>query len=262
MTLNKGAKESEIQSAEQYSHRDVVQQTVQAPHEYQTSDESSDEEESLLSYQKNSNATIVLENARLIIDTLYKLSFKIRNPATRVGFSKARAYRQIDEDTGVDLMEAFSIWDLRHFAEIFGRYQQVPPSKCENHFLVQRLARANTRRRQQFGQWQKHTMKLERFNHGPIQPRPDAQPIAALSSERGLLSLPSTATKLEESKIDLDDCASIRTASTLYVLSKEDEENDVQIPPLPKELCAKNEFECPYCHIICAKRTSNKLAWK
>ncbi len=99
--MDKGTKKLDSRSAEQSGHLDVVQQ-VQPPHEYQTSDESSDEEESLLSYQKNSNVAIMLENARLIIDTLYKLSFKIRDPATRVGFSKARAYRQVDEDTGGD----------------------------------------------------------------------------------------------------------------------------------------------------------------
>ncbi|CAD6592621.1 MAG: hypothetical protein ASARMPREDX12_006280 [Alectoria sarmentosa] len=42
------------------------------------SDESSEDEETLMSYQQDSISIIVLENAKLIIDRLYKLSFKIR----------------------------------------------------------------------------------------------------------------------------------------------------------------------------------------
>lgn len=42
------------------------------------SDESSEDEEALMSYQQDSISIIVLENAKLIIDRLYKLSFKIR----------------------------------------------------------------------------------------------------------------------------------------------------------------------------------------
>ena len=68
---------------------------------YQASDESSEEEEALMSYKADSISTIVLENANSIIDRLYKLSFKIRNPATRLGFSRARSYCAIDGETGV-----------------------------------------------------------------------------------------------------------------------------------------------------------------
>ncbi|CAD6586191.1 MAG: hypothetical protein ASARMPRED_002468 [Alectoria sarmentosa] len=42
------------------------------------SDESSEDEEALMSYQQDCISIIVLENAKLIIDRLYKLSFKIR----------------------------------------------------------------------------------------------------------------------------------------------------------------------------------------
>ena len=64
------------------------------------SDESSEQDDSYLSYQQDSISTIILENVRLIVDRLYKLSFKIRNPATRLGFSKARSYREIEAETG------------------------------------------------------------------------------------------------------------------------------------------------------------------
>lgn len=262
---NTGAKRvsSSVRSAPQASYIDLVPETMQAAHEESSGDESSDEEESLLSYQVTSLFTIVLENLGLIIDTLYKLSFKIRNPATRLGLSKARTYRQMDEENGVDLMDVYSAYDLKHVAEITGQYLHVP---CEDHFLVQRLARANTLRRRQFGQWRNHVVKLDRSNQAPAQvnaTRPKAEPITVYSKENGVTSLPSTATRLEVSKINLEDSASVRTTSTSVTLPREDEkEADVHIQPLPEKLRTDNEFECPYCHILCAKRTADQSAWK
>lgn len=89
---------------------------------YQASDESSGEEQALMSYKADSISTIVLENAKLIIDRLYKLSFKIRNPATRLGFFRARSYCAKDGETGVDLMKRYAYFDLRHVAETMARY--------------------------------------------------------------------------------------------------------------------------------------------
>lgn len=264
LELDKGAKQpsSLLPIGQRADYSGIVPETVPAPYQNQNSDESSDEEESLLSYQNNSISAIELENARLIIDTLYKLSFKIRNPATRLGFSKARTYRQVNEDTGVDLMNAFIPFDLKHVAEIFAHHLQVSPGECENDFLVQRLARANTHRRRQFGQWWNHITKLERSNHAPAQfnpAGPDLQLNPGLSKAKGHPSLPSTATRLEETTIS---SASIKTTSTYVALSKEDEETDIHIPPLPKNLRAKDEFECPYCRVLCAKRLCNQSAWE
>ena len=254
------------QKTEHIGCTDVASEAVQPPEDRQTSDESSDEEESLLSFQTDSNSVIVLENARLVIDTLYKLSFKIRNPATRLGISKALVYQQVDEDTGVDLMNTYSLFDLSHVAEISGHYLQKSPKDCENHFLVQRLAKANTHRRRQFAQWRNHVIKLERSHDAPVplsQAKSSAQQQSGTLNEKTRLSLPSTATKLDESRINVDESFSIRSTSTMMVLSQEDgEEADIHVPPLPEKLRSKNEFECPYCHIHCAKRTANQSAWE
>ena len=188
---------------------DQAARTGRDYHEDLDSDESSEDEEALMSYQEDSISTIVLDNARLIIDRLYKLSFKIRNPATRLGFSKARNFRQIDEETGIDLIEGYASFDLRHVAEIIAQYWGMVQAECEKFELVQRLARANTSRRRQFGQWRRHRLKLESAEKAFAQAMEDKSNVQATSVllkvpegyEKGAFSVPSTATRPDESKV-------------------------------------------------------------
>ena len=237
--------------------------------EVQVNEESSEDEEDLASYQEDPICDIVLENAKITINRLYKLSFKIRNPATRLGFSKARSYRAIDEETGEDVMEWYAYFDLRHVAEIIARHWRISPEECEKHELVQRLARANTNRRRQFGQWRRHKLKLESIakviknpegNKSNIRATPSLLEIPQ-GSEKGALSLPSAATRFDENNVDLNDTASSISTST-FAIPTEDEDNDICIPPLPGKLCTGKEFECPFCHILCSTRSSERIAWE
>ena len=224
-----------------------------------------------MSYQEDPISTALLENAKLIIDRLYRLSFKIRNPATRLGFSKARGYCAIDEESGVDVMRRYAYYDLRHVTEIMAKYRQMSPVECEDLDLVRRLARAITNRRRQFGQWWRHRMKME--NVGKVVLVPESKPkhntkaAPSLSksprgSEKGALSLPSTATKLDEINVDLNDTASAMSTSTYAVIFTKDDKNDVNIPPLPRKLRTGNEFECPFCHVLCSRHVASKTLWE
>ena len=223
-----------------------------------------------MSYKADSISTIVLENAKLIIDRLYKLSFKIRNPATRLGFSRARSYCAIDGETGVDLMKRYAYFDLRHVAEIMARYWRMSPEECENCGLVLRLARANTNRRRQFGQWRRHRLKLENVEKALTQRMETDSNIKAVPSllkapraiEKGVPSLPYTATRLDENNINLNDTDSAVSSSSHAISFAENHEHDVIIQPLPKKFCTGKEFECPFCHILCSKRICNKTAWE
>ena len=80
--------------------------------------DSDSDSEDFESYLESSLAKTALENAEGVIDRLYRLAFKIRNPATRLGFSKAQNFQQIDPDTGVDLIEVFAAFDLQHVEQI------------------------------------------------------------------------------------------------------------------------------------------------
>lgn len=263
----------DVTTAQVYIPNEVSDQAARSrkdSDEAQASDESSEDEEDLMSYQEGSISGIVLENVKLMIDRLYKLSFKIRNPATRLGSSKARSYRALDEETGVDLMEQYAYFDLRHVAEIVAPYWGMSPGECESHDVVQRLAKANTNRRRQFGQWGRHKLKLESVGNWFVQMlNKDPNLLTAPSvlhipqgSQKGALSLPSTATKFNENNIDLDDNASAISSSTYAIRFAAGDGNTIDVPTLPKELCTDKDFECPYCHILCSSRLSNKMAWE
>ncbi|KAK5190084.1 general transcription repressor [Exophiala xenobiotica] len=165
--------------------------------------------------------SILLQNVEDVIDRLFKLSTKIRNPSTRLISTRAKLYRYIDEDSGCDLLEAFKHYDYCHVLSIFRGYYQKASSEvyeaslgnfvngedeveekwhtaencllCESRqevmedfwenraslsdksaasmssldrdveadFLVQRLAKANAQRRQQFFYWRAHHNKRE-----------------------------------------------------------------------------------------------------
>ena len=81
----------------------------------------SDEEAMLASYGDDSLIDIILARLEDIIDRLYRLSFRIRNPATRLNVSKAAEYRDVDESTNVDLMDVYAEADRKHVHELHNR---------------------------------------------------------------------------------------------------------------------------------------------
>ena len=207
-------------------------------------------------------AKLALDNIRDTIDRLYRLSFRIRNPATRLGFSKAKRYRLIAED-GTDLSESVMAIDLKHVDDLMANHLRMPPEESQNHFLVQRLARANTTRRQQFGLWRRHRLKVEHKIEGT-----GGSKNTRLHNDSGttsqqtpdIVSQPTTATKIDAS-IGLDEAQSVLTSSTFTALSREDQGREIVIPRLPKKVRGK-DFECPYCYIFCPGRISDGSAWK
>ena len=207
-------------------------------------------------------ARLALDNIRDTIDRLYRLSFRIRNPATRLGFSKAKRYRLIAED-GTDISETVIAIDLKHVDDLMAKHLKMPPEESRNHFLVQRLAKANNARRQQFGLWRKHRLKVEQ----QIESTERSKNIA-LHKDSGTtsqqtpdtISQPTTATRIDAS-ICLDENQSVFTSSTFTALSREDQGREIVIPRLPEKVRGK-DFECPYCYILCPGRISDGSAWK
>lgn len=208
-------------------------------------------------------ATLASDNVRDTIDRLYRLSFRIRNPATRLGFSKAKHYRLMAED-GTDLMESFIAIDLKHVDDLTAKRLKMPPEESRNHFLVQGLARANTNRRQQFGLWRRHRMKVEQSveqTGGSKKIDSHNDPGTISQQNPDTISQPSTATKIDASKIRLDDSQSISSCWICTSLFSEHQEQEIIIPRLPDKVRGK-DFECPYCYILCPGRISNGSAWR
>lgn len=236
----------------------------------------SDEKEMVESYEDESLSDIILVRLESMIDRLYRLSFRIRNPATRLGTTKASGYRDIDKDTGIDLIEMFEAADRRHMQELLKQMSGASVDKPNNHYLVSRLSQANTLRRKQFGQWRRHRRKLEGLSRHEQDLASEkhvsgskGQPLLTDGNDPRTLqssgdkepSRPSTATRIVDRYIDLDDNRSIVTTST-YAQLHDADATEVLMPPPPNVPSHMKEFECPYCHILCSRKTFEKRTWE
>lgn len=192
-------------------------------------------------YENGSINEAAFVSAVDVLDRLLRISMKIRNPKTRTGSSKAFQYANVDPDTGINLIDRYYDHDKSHIKELLADYRKAKVTEVEDHFLLERLAQANMRRRQQFAYWSYHKLNLvrrsEEIREKPTTtvirdqtiPRPAfATPTADSISQH---SRPTTATHLDASKMKLDDAESvISTASAFLPLTAEDME-DIPIPP-------------------------------
>ena len=154
--------------------------------------------------------------SQLPIDRLYRLSFRIRNPLTRLGSSKTKQYQLTAED-GTDLLESFTAIELKHVDDLMAKHSRMPPEKSRNHFLAQRLARTNATRGQQFGLWRRHGMQAEQSIErigGSKKIELHNDPGTTSQQKSDTRSQPSTDTRFDASKIRLDDSRSIFSSST------------------------------------------------
>lgn len=227
------------------------------------------DEEDFSSYQTEPLTDAYLANIISTIDRLYSLAFKIRNPAMRLGMSKAATYSEIDPETKADLIKEFEQIDSLHVEELFRLFGHPDPDP--RHYLIRRLAKANTRRRQQFRYWNKRRAKYEVLEH-PQQPeitsremekQPASQPELPMVRPASETLKASTATWLDEKKVNLDDDASVvSSSSTFFSMSSQQDDERVGIPPPPTVGVSAKEFECPFCCIICPRKTLERKAWE
>ncbi|KIW11455.1 hypothetical protein PV08_10755 [Exophiala spinifera] len=89
-----------------------------------------DEEEGELEPQ--SYIDILLEVIVGLVNRLFKLSTKIRNTSTRLGFSRAKFFESIDKDTGVDLIKAFAHYDDDYVRSVFLQYRLDAPEEIRS----------------------------------------------------------------------------------------------------------------------------------
>lgn len=155
-----------------------------------------------------------------------------------------------------------------------------------SNWLIRRAGIANARRKQQFVYWKEHA---ERISRGPAGNAPhlgrderqhddtlaanNKQPIQTQSEEGGQLtmnldsgdglgkSLATSATRLDESFVKLDDLKSVIShqsrVSTVMNLRGE----KLEWPSPPYQPASSRFFTCPYCKIICPRKYLDKEAW-
>ncbi|KAG9780374.1 hypothetical protein KCU88_g3711, partial [Aureobasidium melanogenum] len=95
-------------------------------------EDSSDEED----LQPQQHLRLLLDSVREVIDGLFRLSTRIRNPATRLASSKAKLFQQIDVDSGVDLIKAFGHYDHDYVLSLFAWFQSKAPGEARTGDLA------------------------------------------------------------------------------------------------------------------------------
>ncbi|KAL9616861.1 MAG: hypothetical protein Q9160_008317 [Pyrenula sp. 1 TL-2023] len=246
------------------------------------------------------------------IDRLYRLSTKIRNPSSRSMSTKASQFQQTDPKTGVDFLQAIAQFDFEHVGAVFLQLwknkflaeldiDQVQrkshdgldfvdsseptntPSQHRDDLLddndiklVQRIGRANVRRRQQFAYWKHHRAKLTQ--HVEALGRHVSAPNHVTSTVTDLdqvhMTTMSTISKpvlahsvTTASRLVVPQPIAIETKSTASVSEyaasawRPDAEI-VDFPSAPKQARKDKYFECPYCFTICSTNILRDKAWK
>lgn len=92
-------------------------------------DDSSDDED----IQHRDYAAISATSIADIIEQLFRLSTRIRNPTTRLASTKANDFSATDEDSGQDLVEAYKHWDYCHVLAVFAAHACQTPTDQFQH---------------------------------------------------------------------------------------------------------------------------------
>lgn len=196
---------------------------------------------------------------------LYELSIAIRNPAPRDRILKLAS---------IDVSH-FEEWDMRH---VEGVFPQGSP------FLLQRLGKANTKRRQVFEYLEKYHRKLahnmdailnleavdstiddEHTKDGPkgvegsgLRSNIESNIESRLSTTATTTNTQTTITTFVENKKDMaiDEIQSETSAAS----EDPGEESKLQMPEPPKGALDGQPFECPCCYDII--KVSSRISWR
>ena len=257
-----------------------------------------------------SDLELLLDSVRDPIDRLYKLSIWIRNPSSRFTSSKALRHREPDPESGVDFLKAIEAFDHDYVSSVFLQYRKslairefptVEPTETQNgdqdesvweplgtllsqhkanvlndseSFLVRRIARANSRRRQQFAYWKKHRHKLiqhsesamqhVKLGHDPIPvgTKLEVERLEPIVHPLGPTRSVTTATHLEISHLNIKDDQSHISVSEYAPSVSQFQVENVDFPPPPIVASGAKYFECPYCFTMCSTALLGPKAWK
>jgi hypothetical protein len=255
--------------------------------------DSDDEFSDKSSQEGESTLDLLVESIHDPINRLYRTSIWIRNPSSRFASSKALRHQQIDEDTGLDLLTAYGPFDRDFVSSLFSHWKPTAESSVQRDpihhtrkgkekvatddgmpfvhpadYLIQRLTRANYRRRQQFSYWKRHREKahLHAKSSAPaILPAASTLDQHVTSSEmKGPLAHSvTTATLLKSQHIpSFRDDITVGSLSIYAPSYRSGTAEQISFPAPPKVAPNQKYFECPYCFTICPSKMSKPEAWR
>src|SRR5436190_10041683 len=116
-----------------------------------SSEESDDETE-----QPQTELEQRLLDIAAIINHLYKLSIRIRNPSLRAKSLRTTSLKLFDPDTGIEIFSAYRDYDRRFVEDLFREFRSDVQTAEDDYFLFERCSEAITMRRQYFKYWERH----------------------------------------------------------------------------------------------------------
>lgn len=216
-----------------------------------------------------SKARRILHLLAIIVDhiqSLFQVSALLRRPTIPNKYLRSSSKKATTE-----IESQFYDWDLAHIIEkrrfwINQQKWDVPVEKneVEGNYLLQRLAIANVKRREQFHYWQVHPAQRSviKLPNKPIDlntvtttlnPVPTRQ-LPGTAGPRSEISKPSHGTKQSFStvaKSDLNDSVTFSgRPRTVYVSSTKGGKYVLRVPPVPKVIDESPTLKCPYCSTI------------
>jgi hypothetical protein len=253
-------------------------------------------------------ARVVLDDTSDIVDRLYRLAAKLRSSTNRAPPSARNLYRE--PLTGIDGEEIYLTSSERQIAkaqtekfhlcrieeivrqsrrdedgDLFPRENKTPELGPHTMIVIQRIARGNAYRQQQFIFWRQRewdrrntvdhevtTIRSSLLPNGPIQV---SQELA--EAERADLNVPAKINAafsevpsatwimpkgMNLAVLDETRSLSLQTEMTTTPTVYDPSGRKVGWPVFPKELGRKKDFICPYCFTTCPAKYRGKAHWR
>ncbi|KAF1952834.1 hypothetical protein CC80DRAFT_507591 [Byssothecium circinans] len=284
------------------SHHDAQENILEADIDSDIDTEPSSDEDDIADGTNTSSKmgaqARIFRNLKDDIDSLYQFSLLISRP----GF--IRQYVHSSNQAFDSRVSHFSAFDILHVEEKVHEWNRLRLPEAEEdkitpgivewramlepsptlHTLVRRLARANTKRREQLLYWSKHPDQVRTTTSILLPPKTTA--ISATSMGKSRLGRaggdPAHRQMLEEAKSQAP--ASIMTkntfstvvvsdllgpqtvagpARTIYAESTVGNKQSNRVPDLPNSVLKGDVFECPYCRLpLSSQQMQIRAEWK
>lgn len=223
-----------------------------------------------------------------IIHRLYRLARSIRNYNTRSVQGRRNLYstipsdqRQIVKNQLIEIERTrvldFIVQLRKQDYDGFVDSDEIIALDADDHALIERLARACSRRRQQFVYWRvRHerslssaaaldeTLKEEKSRDNNLLDLQKPQWEAVVPGNRVARpqSIPSSVTRLRRDQIDISEMRSVASDVSRAPSARGPSGEKVIWPSVPNVLPRGEYFECPFCFNLCPTRYRSDLGWK
>jgi hypothetical protein len=142
----------------------------------------------------------------------------------------------------------------------------------ESYTIISRLARANTRRREQLRYWERHPFSRKVEEVASVTNKEPRLPLRGLDLTKGndteraksLTSNPTIHSFSTVAKSAIDETQTISgRPRTVYAASVATGRQSARVPDILKAALKDDQVECPFCHAMLASATiKTRMSWK